>query len=90
MEIILTSVTGIKTRGTLNPNSGAIELENGEITHLQYEKSFNKKVEKYVAPEIVAPIAPLKTQEESKPEEIKEEASTEQSEELPKKKNKRK
>lgn len=45
MKVIITSVTGAnKQEALLDKDSGIIEYKNGEISHVLYEKQFNKSI----------------------------------------------
>lgn len=45
MKVIVTSATGaIKEEALLNKESGVLEFESGEISHILYEKNLNKTI----------------------------------------------
>lgn len=76
MKITVTSATGISCEALLDKDSGVIEFKDGEISHVLFEKQFNKKI-------MVLKDAPKEEPESSVP-------SAEQSEPRPAKKTKRK
>lgn len=68
MKVIVTTATGREEEALLDKDSGVLEFKDGEISHILFEKQFNKKIMVYVEPkkEEVKTKAPEASPEQSK------------------------